>query len=389
MQGLVTDQSRGGDRVSKLGQNSKLSKMSHFGCNHGSGSGREDGLIPRSVSRIFEECRKRGNNGYEHVVEMCYFELYREKLIDLLTKGLSSDATTIAEQELLDQNCTVDILESSSGNNVFVYSKDRGKKDINLNNTATAVDGTPNTMNGPWVKASSAAEVMALHRRGCQARAVGRTDLNEHSSRSHSILMLRITTEGINGTTTGLLTMVDLAGSENVKQSNVKDDLLSEAQSNNKSLAALGNVLSLLADQSKNKQKDTFIPYRSNKLTHLLKDTLGGNAHALMITAIRKGKDFTSQTNISLQFAERARSIQNLISRNVNNMKSEDKMLKAEKRAKVRSDISNEVHGLLKQKLYHQAYKPQEKLLNMTDADFGAGHETTGKTRIVFTFLMP
>ena len=31
----------------------------------------------------------------------------------------------------------------------------------------------------------------------------------------------------------------------------------------------------------------------------------------------------------------------------------------------------------------------QKNVLNMTDADFGAGHETTGKTRIVFTFLMP
>merc|ERR1711871_1781392 len=101
------------------------------------------------------------------------------------------------------------------------------------------------------------------------ARAVGRTDLNAHSSRSHSIMILHVQSEGAMGLTDGYLTLVDLAGSENVKQSNVAGQGLSEAQSNNQSLAALGNVLSLLADQNETKKKQ-FIPYRNNKLTHVL-----------------------------------------------------------------------------------------------------------------------
>ena len=141
--------------------------------------------------------------------------------------------------------------------------------------------------------------------------------------------MINISSEGPNGATSGILTLVDLAGSENVKQSNVHGKSLGEAKSNNKSLAALGNVLSLLADNNKNKDKNNkknksrsseeFIPYRSNKLTHLLRDTLGGNAHALMITAVRKASKFVGQTSVSLNFAERARSIQNAVERNVEN----------------------------------------------------------------------
>ena len=329
-----------------------------------------DGLIPRACSRIFEECRARMVDGYDHVVRLCYLELYREKLVDLLTKEMSTTTSTVEAQEQEDLNSTVDILESSEGKTMFVYAKDRGNKTTALKD-----------MKGPWVSVSSATEVMRFHRRGCRARAVGRTSLNEHSSRSHSILMLQIVSEGVKGTTCGTLTLVDLAGSENVKQSNVDGESLSEAQSNNKSLAALGNVLSLLAESNKNKNKnkeEMFIPYRSNKLTHILRDTLGGNAHALMITAVRKEPQFLGQTNISLQFAERARSITNAISRNVDTIKSKDAMKRSEKRAHQRNVLSTQIQALMASKLHHQANQPQEQLMIMTDADFGAGHETTG-----------
>ena len=51
---------------------------------------------------------------------------------------------------------------------------------------------------------------------------------------------------------------------------------LKEAQSINKSLSALGDVISCLSTAAK------FIPYRNNKLTMLLSDGLGGNAKTLM-----------------------------------------------------------------------------------------------------------
>ena len=272
-----------------------------------------DGIIPRSCSRIFEECKKRELDGFEHHITVAYLELYREKLIDLLSKPIES---TGGGTEDKDGAAVVDVLEGADGKARLIFAKDRGSS-VPLESLV-----------GPWVKCKTASDVMALHHKGSASRAVGKTDLNSHSSRSHSILMINISSEGPNGATSGILTLVDLAGSENVKQSNVHGKSLGEAKSNNKSLAALGNVLSLLADNNKNKDKkkkknksseEEFIPYRSNKLTHLLRDTLGGNAHALMITAVRKASKFVGQTSVSLNFAERARSIQNAVERNVEN----------------------------------------------------------------------
>ncbi len=64
-------------------------------------------------------------------------------------------------------------------------------------------------------------------------------------------------------TTTGKLSLVDLAGSERADKTGATAERLKEAQSINKSLSALGDVISALSTNEK------FVPYRNNKLTQV------------------------------------------------------------------------------------------------------------------------
>ena len=154
-------------------------------------------------------------------------------------------------------------------------------------------------------KVSSVEEVLDLMRFGERNRAVGATAMNERSSRSHSIFTMRVASESkVTGCKTqACLHLIDLAGSERVSRSEATGERLKEAQHINKSLSALGDVISALAS------KQSHIPYRNSKLTFLLADSLNGSAKVLMLSHIAPEEDNCSETVSTLHFATRVSNV--------------------------------------------------------------------------------
>ena len=152
---------------------------------------------------------------------------------------------------------------------------------------------------------SSLEDVISVLDRGSANRATASTNVNEHSSRSHCIVMINVTTVSNGGVPVqGKLSLVDLAGSERVERSGAQGRQLKEAQHINRSLSALGDVLEALENKSKH------IPYRNSKLTYLLQDSLGGNSRTMMIATVCPTELTADETLFCLQFATRARKIQ-------------------------------------------------------------------------------
>ncbi|XAR73509.1 Minus-end-directed kinesin ATPase [Bertholletia excelsa] len=149
-------------------------------------------------------------------------------------------------------------------------------------------------------------EVWNVLQAGSSARAVGSNNVNEHSSRSHCMLCITVKAKNLmNGECTkSKLWLVDLAGSERLAKTDAQGDRLKEAQNINRSLSALGDVISALATKS------SHIPYRNSKLTHLLQDSLGGDSKTLMFVQISPSEHDVSETLSSLNFATRVRGVE-------------------------------------------------------------------------------
>lgn len=124
-------------------------------------------------------------------------------------------------------------------------------------------------------------EVYDIMKIGNKNRATGVTNMNDQSSRSHSIFIMTITQNNLEDGSckTGKLYLVDLAGSEKISKTGVVGQTLDEAKMINKSLSALGLVISALTDEKKSKH----IPYRDSRLTRLLSESLGGNAKTCLV----------------------------------------------------------------------------------------------------------
>lgn len=228
------------------------------------------GVIPRSFQQIFNTIRNAGE-GVEHLVQVSMLELYNEQLRDSLCPNLN-DKKGLEIHE-----------DPQKGFYVKGLSLFSVKDEQDLMNKLT---------------------------KGKKSRKVRATEMNDYSSRSHSIFSIVIEScwkdeNSESHYKKSKLNLVDLAGSEKQKHTKTTDEGLREAIKINLSLTNLGNVINKLVKGEKH------IPYRNSKLTKLLQDSLGGNTKTLMIANIGPAASNFAETYQTLKYAHRAKSIQN------------------------------------------------------------------------------
>uniref|UniRef100_A0AC35TQG5 Kinesin motor domain-containing protein n=1 Tax=Rhabditophanes sp. KR3021 TaxID=114890 RepID=A0AC35TQG5_9BILA len=226
------------------------------------------GIIPRIINDIFTHIYNMDQEDLEFHIKVSYYEIYNEKIRDLLDPS----KTNLAIHE--DKN-RVPYVKGATEH--FVTNAD---------------------------------EVLQAIEEGKNNRMVAVTNMNEHSSRSHSVFLIQVDQE--NKTTSkklsGKLYLVDLAGSEKVSKTGAEGAVLEEAKNINKSLSALGNVISALAEGTK-----SHVPYRDSKLTRILQESLGGNSRTVIVICASPASFNEGETKSTLLFGQRAKTIKNVV----------------------------------------------------------------------------
>ena len=205
-------------------------------------------------------CDQLAKSGWVFELETTYLEIYNETIRDLLVPRHE------AQPKLL------------------IRTNSRGKN---------YVDGL---VRFTVTEATQIEEIM--EQAGCN-RSVAETDMNEVSSRSHSVFTMHIYGYNDNQGTEleGSLNLVDLAGSERVSRSNATGERLKEAQAINKSLSSIADVFSAIGNGTPH------IPYRNSKLTQILQPALSGDGKTLMMVNLSPTEDSINESISSLRFA--------------------------------------------------------------------------------------
>ncbi|KAG1709227.1 hypothetical protein DVH05_019871 [Phytophthora capsici] len=286
-----------------------------------------EGLIPRFMHHLFTTLNEKGTN---HQLSVSFLEIYGEDIHDLLETPDTRKSNRHTEPLQLREN---------KKNGVWV----QGLTEVKVSNTQEAMDQM---------------------RRGSLQRITASTQMNERSSRSHAVYTVKIVqrvseqnsnkgppasnnqnmsqmAKSASGESVGLeasepdavivskLTFVDLAGSERLKKTLAEGERMKEGIQINVGLFALGNVINALGDEKRRSASHAHVPYRSSKLTRLLQDALGGNSRTLFIACVSPADSNANETLNTLQYANRAKNIQNKAVKNIDSRSAELVNLKA------------------------------------------------------------
>ncbi|ORC88431.1 OSM3-like kinesin [Trypanosoma theileri] len=227
------------------------------------------GMMPQTVNFLFNEIKKLSSATKTFKVKVSYVELYNGKSRDLL----ASKQTNLEIKQNMSKN---------------FYVKGAEMPEV------TGFD-----------------EAIRWFNAGTDRRQTASTDLNDTSSRSHSLFTLQVEQFDFEQdpsspiVLTSKINVVDLAGSEKLSKTNATGETAKEGCNINLSLSALATVIDTIVKGGKH------IPYRGSPLTMLLKDSLGGNAKTVMFANVGPSEKNISETISTLRFALRAKQIEN------------------------------------------------------------------------------
>ncbi|KAJ2721259.1 hypothetical protein GGI07_004092 [Coemansia sp. Benny D115] len=297
------------------------------------GGGSEQGIIKLAVKNMFSIVEN--DTRREYLIRVSFLEIYNEILRDLL---------------------------EPSKTNLKIH--ENAKREIFVGDLSEHI-------------VFNADQVEEILQKGDNNRHIAGTNMNERSSRSHTIFRIVIesrekaepgdapadgpvnaagsecdaqqhkrqqrlstgsagdSTEFTGAVMVSCLNLVDLAGSERVGQTGAEGQRLKEGAHINRSLLSLGTVIARLSEDGGDRGH---IPYRDSKITRILQPSLGGNAKTLIICTITPSPDYVDETLSTLKFASRAKTIKN--KPEVNEELRGDALLRRLKRA---SELEKEV----------------------------------------------
>lgn len=286
------------------------------------------GVAPRAVSDIFAEAASRIETDFE--ISVSYMEIYNERIFDLLDNKVGESGQ--ADFEVIE--------DAKRG--VFV----RGLTQVEV---TTEGDALNQLFNGELQRTT------ATHL------------LNKRSNRSHCIFTVHVSQRSRTGISEKVLHsklhLVDLAGSERLKKTmddsgdSVDDTIKKESMYINQSLTYLEQCVVSLS-----RKQIGHVPYRQTKLTHVLKDALGGNCNTLMFACIWGERHHLEETISTLRLAQRMMKVTNTISVNVD----VDPMVLVKKYEKQIKDLKQELmmHDALtgeRSGVQYDEYTPEQR----------------------------
>ncbi|XP_020520654.1 kinesin-like protein KIN-1 isoform X4 [Amborella trichopoda] len=249
------------------GKTYSMEGPSILGCDE-----QQKGILPRVFEGLFESI-KCVDGVAKYTVKLSMVEIYMEKIRDLF--DTSNDYVQVKEIK---------------GQGIFLL----GTTEICIINPE---------------------EALSYLSEGIANRAVGETQMNMASSRSHCIFVISI--QETDQRVRGKLILVDLAGNEKVEKTGAEGRVLEEAKNINKSLSALGNVIKALTSD-----KTNHVPFRDSKLTRILQDSLGGNSRTALLCCCSPSFLNASESLSTLRFGARTKQLkENLNVEVVNTLK--------------------------------------------------------------------